>query len=122
MLSSSTTVVSHRDAVEPLPADHASLHPHHGGGGMAATGAGEAPSTVFASPAPVLITEQEVMFATAVAGGAPPTAAVRRPWIVQLRQRLSAWASPQREPRRHYPRLRPSYIEYAAMAREMERL
>lgn len=102
MLSSSTTVVSHRDAVEPLPADHA--------------------STVFASPAPVLITEQEVMFATAVAGGAPPTAAARRPWIVLLRQRLSAWASTQREPRRHYPRLRPSYIEYAAMAREMERL
>lgn len=123
MLSSSTAVVSHRDAVEPLPADHASLHPRRGGGGVAAaTGAGETPSTVFASPAPVLITEQQVIFATAVAGAAPSTAATRRPWIVLLRQRLSAWSGTQRGPRRYYPRLRPSYIEYAAMAREMERL
>ena len=123
MLSNPTTVASHRDAIEPLPADHASLRQPRGGGGVAAaTGAGEAPSTASASPAPVLITEQEVIFATAVAGAARPAAATRRPWIVLLRQRLSAWSSTQREPRRYYPRLRPSYIEYAAMAREMERL
>jgi hypothetical protein len=123
MLSSSTTAVSHRDAVEPVPADHASLHPRRGGGGVAAaTGAGGAPSTVSASPAPVLITEQQVIFATAAAGAASRIAATRRPWIVLIRQRLSAWSSTLREPRRSYPRLRSSYIEYAAMAREMERL
>ena len=123
MLSSSTTVVSHRDAFEPSPADHASLHPRRGGGGAgAATGAGDAPSTVSASPAPVLVTEQQVIFATAAAGAASRIAATRRPWIVLIRHRLSAWSSTQREPRRSYPRLRSSYIEYAAMAREMERL
>lgn len=123
MLSNSTTVVSHRDAIEPLPVDHASLRPHRDGGGVAAaTGAGKAPRTVSASPVPVLITEQQVIFATAAAGAAPPTAATRRPWIVLLRQRLSGWSSTQREPRRYYPQLRRSYFEYAAMAREMERL
>ena len=118
MLSSPTTVASHRDAVEPLPADHASLHPPRGGGGVAAaTAAGEAQNAVSASPAAVVITEQQVMFATA-AGAAP----IRRAWIVTLWQRMSQWTSAQREPRGYHPQLRPSYIEHAAMAREMERL
>lgn len=122
MLSGPTTAASHRDAVEPIPADRASLQtPSMGGEVSAATGPGEAQGIVLASPEPVLITEQQVMFATAAAA-APPAAVTRRGWIVLLRQRVSLWSVGQREPRRHYPRLRPSYIETAAMAREMERL
>ncbi|ORW26134.1 hypothetical protein AWC19_05050 [Mycobacterium palustre] len=73
------------------------------------------------SAEPVLITEQQVMFATA-GGSAAHGAAARRGWIALLRQRVSLWSAGRREPPRHYPRLRPSYIERAAMAREMERL
>lgn len=123
MLSSPTAAASHRDAAEPLPADHASLQtPVMGGGVPAATGAGEALSTASASPEPVLITERQLLFATAAAGAAPETTAVRRGWIGLLWQRLSQRSASQREPRRDYPRLRPSYIENAAMSREMERL
>jgi hypothetical protein len=123
MLSNPTAAASYRDAVEPLPAAHASLQtPLLGGGAPAATGAGEAQGTVPASPEPVLITEHQVMFATAAGGAAVHTVAVRRGWIVLLRQRLSRWSTSQREPRPYYARLRPSYIEHAAMAREMERL
>lgn len=106
MLSSPTTTASQRDAVAPLES----------------TGAGEAQSLVTASPAPVIITEQQVRFASAAVGVATHTAAVRRSWIVSLWQRLSAPPSHQREPRRSYPYYRSSYIEHAAMAREMERL
>jgi hypothetical protein len=88
----------------------------------AATGAGETQSVVSASPAPVISTEQQVMFATAAAGAASHTGATRYHRIVLLWQRLSLWSSTQRQPRRYYPQLRSSYIEHAAMAREMERL
>ena len=123
MSSNPTAAASHRDAVEPLPADHTSLQtPFVGGGVSAATGAGEAQGTVPASPEPVLISEHQVMFATAAAGAASRTAVIRGGWIVLLWQRLSRWPTSQPEPRSHYARLRPSYIEHAAMAREMERL
>ena len=128
MLSSPATAASHRDAVEPIdprrrtPAGHAAPHtPIVGGGVAAATGAGEAQSLVTASPAPVLVTEQQVMFASAVTGAASPTAGVRQRWIVLVWQRLSLWSDTEQQPRRNYYR-RSSYIEQAAMAREMERL
>lgn len=86
----------------------------------------EAQSTIAVSPPPVLISEREVMFATAAAGATSQTVATRRPWFAQLWQRLSAALDSldsyvEREPRRYYAR-RPVYIENAAMAREMERL
>ena len=129
MLSSPATAASHRDAVEPsdpsrrTPADHASPDtPLVGGGVAAVTGAGAAESLVTASPAPVLITEQQVMFESAVAGAASPTAGVRQRWIVLVWQRLSLWSNTEQQPRRNYPYRRSSYIEQAAMAREMDRL
>jgi hypothetical protein len=106
MLSSPKTVASHRDAFAPFgtgrrtPAGHASPH------------------NISASSAPVLITEREVMFATAVAS---QSAAVRRRWIIGLRQRVSLRSSTQRELRRMYLPPRPSYIERAALAHEVQR-
>jgi len=129
MLSSPATAASHRDAVEPsdpsrpTPAGHASPHtPLVGGGVAAAPGAGEAQSLVTASPAPVLVTEQQVIFASAVTGAASSTSGVRQRWIVLVWQRLSLWSNTEQQPRRNYPYRRSSYIEQAAMAREMERL
>jgi hypothetical protein len=127
MLSSPNAVASHRDAVAPSepsrrkPAGHASPHAPLMGGGVAA-GAGEAQTAIPASPPPVLISERQVMFATAAAGTAARTAVTRRPWLIVLRQRLSLRSDAERQPRRMYPPRRPSYIERAAMAREMERL
>jgi hypothetical protein len=70
--------------------------------------------------APVLITEQEVMFATAAA--------------VLPRRRTDRWrtaiarfftttkdADERRTPR-HYPQRRNAFMEYSAMSREMDRL
>jgi hypothetical protein len=128
MLSISKTVAPHHDAAAPIessrpPAGHVLPHtPLVGGGVVAAPGAGEAQRPTTASPAPVPITEHQVMFATAAAGAAWQTAAARPPWLIVLWQRLSLRSSAQRQPRRHYPPRRPSYIEQAAMAREMERL
>jgi hypothetical protein len=128
MLSSPKTVAPHQEATaafEPsrhTPAGHALPHaPHVGGGVVAAPGAGKAQCPTTASPAPVLITEHQVMFATAAAGAASHTAAVSRPWLIPLGQRLSLHSDAERQQRRYYAR-RPSYIERAAMAREMERL
>jgi hypothetical protein len=112
MLSSPRTVAPHHDAAALIQSSrthgsHVTPHTPHVGGGVVA---------------PVLITEHQVMFATAAAGVASRTAAVRRPWLILLWQRLSLRSGAPRRPRRHYPSLRPSYIEHAAMAREMERL
>jgi hypothetical protein len=52
---------------------------------------------------------------------ASQSAAVRRRWIVGLRQRVSLHFSTQRRPRRTYPPPRPSYIERAALAHEVQR-
>jgi hypothetical protein len=65
--------------------------------------------------APVLITEHQVMFATAVA-------AAPRPRLVTFWRRLAQSLGVEREPRRHYPPRRASYFERAAISREMERL
>ncbi|HWS94488.1 MAG TPA: hypothetical protein VN306_18960 [Mycobacterium sp.] len=88
----------------------------------AATSAGEAQSAIPAPPAPVVITERQVMLATAAAGSSAQTAVTRRPWIIVLWQRVSLRFDTQPQPRGYYPHRRPPYIERAAMAREMERL
>lgn len=92
-----------------------------GGGVGAASGAGAA-QQIAASPAPVLISAREVAFATAAAGALPRSAVSGNPWIVLLKKWLSPRTGARREPRRHYPPLRPAYFECAAMAREMQRL
>jgi hypothetical protein len=130
MLSSPKTVASHWDTLTSFessrrrPAGHASPHtPLVGGGVAAATGAEEAQSAILASPPPVLISECQVMFATAAAGAASQNAATRRPRFILLWQWLSLHSDAQRQPHRKYPPRRPSYLERtAAMAREMGRL
>jgi len=111
MLSTPKTVAPDEDAAATFEPDRSA-------------DAAEAQSTIAAPP--VLISEHEVMFATAAAGATSQTTATRRHWIAQLWQRLSAALDSldsyvEREPRRYYAR-RPLYIENAAMAREMERL
>ena len=129
MLSTRKPVAPHRDAAAPLepsrhaPAGHASPHtPLVRGGVAAATSAGEAQSAIPAPPAPVVITERQVMLATAAAGSSAQTAVTRRPWIIVLWQRVSLRSGAQGHPRRDYPYRRLLYIEHTAMAREMERL
>jgi hypothetical protein len=72
---------------------------------------------------PVLITEQEVLFATAAAVPLQPPTAGRR-WTdvigAALRAMFMSSAAEPRE-RRHYPS-RNDYLEHSRMAREMYRL
>ena len=73
------------------------------------------------SQAPVLITEQEVLFSTATAVRARP-AKTRRGFIAVLRGIfVNSTANAERR-RRDYPPRRNSVMEHAAMAREMHRL
>lgn len=104
------------------PAGHPSPSTPITDGHAAATRAGEAQSPTSASPAPVFISEHQVMLATAAAGAAAQTAVTRRPWISLVWLRLSPRSDVQREPRRYHPSGRRLYLENAAMAREMERL
>lgn len=69
------------------------------------------------SPAPVVITEQQVMFGTAVALSRRPS--VSRRLIDAIRVVGSALRPPP--PKRHYPQ-RSSFLEHSLMAREMDRL
>lgn len=108
MLSTPKAVAPRR-----APADHAASH---------TPVAAQADAAIPAPPSPVVITERQVMLATAAAGIAAQTAVTRRPWIVVVWQRLSLHSVDRRPPRRHYQSLRPSYIERAAMARAMDRL
>jgi hypothetical protein len=83
------------------------------------------PAAVEAPPrTPVLITEQEVLFATAAAAPLQP-ARTGRGWLVALRAFLTAVLeksdSDSRPKRRHYPS-RDDYLENSRMAREMLRL
>jgi hypothetical protein len=70
--------------------------------------------------APVLITENQVAFATAAAG---PVRSTRRPWLyttvtARLGRNLTALA----QPRPLYPRRVPAYFEASRMSRAMDRL
>jgi hypothetical protein len=83
---------------------------------------------VEASPdAPALITEQQVLFATAAAGALQPAKTNGR-WIgamlaltAGLRAAFSASSNAPRPIRRHYPS-RNDFLEDSRMAREMMRL
>ena len=81
-----------------------------------------APLQTNTAPEPVLITERQVMFATATAGVASRPVVAPRRWLTTLWQRLTQSVSVDHQPHRHYPSLRPVYFEKAAMSREMERL
>ena len=83
------------------------------------------PATVEASPrTPTLITEQQVLFATAAAVPLQPARPSRR-WTESARAFLTAAfakAGNESEPRRrHYPS-RNDFLEDSRMAREMMRL
>ncbi|SOX56782.1 hypothetical protein MAAFP003_5493 [Mycobacterium ahvazicum] len=75
-----------------------------------------------ATPDPVLVTERQLMFATAAAVAGPHPRTAPRPWFTTLWQQLVRGVSVEHEPRRHYPPRRMSYFEQAATAREMDRL
>jgi hypothetical protein len=95
------TMLSLNDAIEPVSHTETVL---------------ETPSPladVEVKPAPTLITEQEVLFATAAAVRPPTTRWWRRMFVT-----IGAAARP---PQPHYPR-RYDFIEDARMAREMYRL
>lgn len=79
--------------------------------------ASERLSSVIGPQPPVLITEHEVMFGTAVALARPPTSVIRR-MIGSLRAAAALRPPP---PRPHYAH-RASYLENACMSREMDRL
>jgi len=70
------------------------------------------------SPAPVLITEQEVVFGTAAALSSRPASRSRR-LSAAMRAAGSALRLPP--PKQHIPQ-RSRYLEHARMAREMDRL
>jgi hypothetical protein len=70
------------------------------------------------SHAPVLITEQEVVFSTAVAMSSRPASISRR--LIDAIRGVGA-AVHRTPPRRHYLQ-RSSYLEESRMAREMDRL
>jgi hypothetical protein len=79
---------------------------------------------VEVSPAPTLITEQEVVFSTKAAAAAPHT----RWWTgavsivaVAARRIFVSSQTDSRPTRRQYPP-RPSYLEHSRMEREMHRL
>ena len=76
------------------------------------------PAPVTEPQPPVLITEQEVMFATAVVVSPRSTTIIRR-MIGALRVVVTALQLPP--PRPHYSH-GAAYIERARMAREMDRL
>jgi hypothetical protein len=70
------------------------------------------------SDAPVLITEQEVVFSTAVALSSRPASTSRR--LIDAIRVVGAALRPP-PPRPHFPQ-RFSYLEASRMAREMDRL
>lgn len=83
------------------------------------------PTVEAASPAPALITEQEVMFGTAVAVRARPT--IRR-WtgrasvlLASIRRTIGTSRRDARPVRHDCPR-HYAFLEYSCMAREMDRL
>jgi hypothetical protein len=70
--------------------------------------------------APVLVTENQVAFGTAAAARVPTT---RRRWPdTTLMAGLGRLLTALTQPRPHYPRREPAYLEAGRMARAMERL
>jgi len=82
---------------------------------------GVAPFAASPAPcasAPVLISDQQVVFSTAAARHAPPH---RRRRITTLVATFGRFLGGLLEPRPYYPRCEP-YLEAARMSREMDRL
>ncbi len=74
-----------------------------------------------AGPAPVLITEREVLFCTAAA--LPPQPERRASWwIAALHRAFAASPSQPRRARKHYPRRSPGYLESSLISRDGHRL
>jgi hypothetical protein len=73
------------------------------------------------SPAPILISEQEVALSTAAAVPLPRTKPTHRV-IAVLRAMFQSSPADARPARPHYPPRRDAFLEQAAMAREMYRL
>lgn len=124
MLSTPKAVAADENATAHIATNDRNLPPQplRMGGGVAADGgAGEERLYARPSPAAVVITEHEVMLAS-IASTASHTRTVRSVRTAMLWQRLSLVFGPRRRPSRQYPSHRPSYIERAAMSREMGRL
>lgn len=79
------------------------------------------PVTNEVTQTPVLITEQQVVLSTAAAVRIRP-ATPRRGLSAVLRGIFVNTTANAEKPRRHYPPRRDSFLEHAAMAREMHRL
>ena len=81
--------------------------------------AASAGSLAPCAAAPVLISERQVVFSTAAARHRP----IHRRWkIITLFAALDRIRSGLLEPRAHYRRHEPAYLEAARMLREMDRL
>jgi hypothetical protein len=78
----------------------------------------QTPQEVSAPPAPVLISEQEVLFGTRVAAS-PHKASIPRRWFDAVRGAAHSLQLPPPHP--HYP-ADMGYLERSRMAREMDRL
>jgi len=103
----------------------AALHltPRAHGGPQLQTAAPKTPPVRRGSSAwPVLITEQEVMLATAAASLTPARPNLLTRWITALRTVTAVRPAAERPSRPRYEPRRYSYLEYATIAREMERL
>ena len=79
------------------------------------------PVTDEVTQTPVLITEQQVVFSTSAAVRTRP-ATTHRGWRAVLRGIFVNTTADAEKPRRHNPSHRHSYLEHAAMEREMHRL
>jgi hypothetical protein len=79
------------------------------------------PVTEVVTQAPVVITEQGVVFSTAAAVRLRP-AKTRHGFTAVLRGIFVDSTANAEKPRRHHPPLRDSFLGHAAMAREMHRL
>jgi hypothetical protein len=79
------------------------------------------PVTDEVTQTPVLITEQQVVLSTAAVVRIRP-ATTRRGWRAVLRGIFVNTTATAEKPRRHNPPPRSSYLEHAAMEREMHRL
>jgi hypothetical protein len=81
------------------------------------------PPTAAGTPrkhAPVLITENQIAFATAAAA---PVGSTRRPWLyTTLMAGLGRILIALTQPRAHQPRRQLAYFEAARMSRAMDRL
>jgi hypothetical protein len=84
------------------------------------------PASAAVSPAPILITEKQVVFSTAAAVAVRPTSMRRWPRAigVVLAVMHGRWMTSRTDsvrPPRYYPK-RYAFLEYSCMGREMDRL